>query len=112
MNKGQNNRHAGYREAALFEQRFWLQVLGDHRFMLNGLSPIETEEIQWASYFIYVFDQLLEQVRANLTNPELLYVHQQAYQYSQQIREFKLHLLRRHLTGEITFGWQGKNTTT
>jgi hypothetical protein len=29
-------------EEALFEHRFWLQILGDHaRFILNALSPKE-----------------------------------------------------------------------
>ena len=51
---------ANYLQVALFEHRFWLQILGDHsRFILNALSPTETKEIQIAENFIPIFDQLL-----------------------------------------------------
>jgi hypothetical protein len=42
-------------ETALFEHRFWLQVLGDHsRFILYALSPKESSEIQTAEQFILI----------------------------------------------------------
>lgn len=38
---------ANFDQVALFEHRFWLQVLGDHaRFIFDTLSPQETEEIR------------------------------------------------------------------
>lgn len=87
---------------ALFEHRFWLQILGDHsRFMLNALSPQETEEIQRAMGFINIFDSLLEEARQELSGANLTALTQQAYQYAGEIRAFKLHLLKRHLAGEI-----------
>lgn len=92
-------------QSILFEHRFWLQVLGDHsRFILNSLSPVEYKEIEQAKYFIQVFDQLLVQARKHLSNDETLVLTQQANQSAQEIRTFKLYLLRQHLLGKISIG--------
>ncbi|WP_018132680.1 DUF2935 domain-containing protein [Effusibacillus pohliae] len=91
------------REQALFEHRFWLQILGDHaRFILNSLSPKEIEEIRRANQLMHTFDSLLTQARRPLTAPELAELNGQAHRFTEQIREFKLHLLRRHLQGTIS----------
>lgn len=91
-----------YSEAAIFEHKFWLQVLGDHaRFILNALSPKETMTIQKASYFINVFDQLLLEANKQLTEEQLNALTQQAYHYAQEIRLFKLELIKRQLTKDI-----------
>jgi len=91
-----------YTDAALFEHRFWLQVLGDHaRFILNALSPKETMTIQKANYFINVFDQLLLEVNKPLTEEQLNVLTQQAYHYAQEIRLFKLEIIKRQLTKDI-----------
>lgn len=38
---------------ALYEHRFWLQVLGDHsRFFFKSLGPTEDKEISRTHYFI------------------------------------------------------------
>ena len=91
------------RKEILFEHRFWLQILGDHgRFILNALSPLEDKEIQRAEYFIKIFDELLENARIEgLNNSEIDDLTLRSYKYSQEIREFKLHLLKKHLIGEI-----------
>lgn len=93
----------GIRRETLFEHRFWLQILGDHsRFILNALSPAENEAIQRTEYFIDKFDQLLEMARIEkLSDSEVHDLTIKAYRYAQEIREFKLHLLKRHLVGEI-----------
>ncbi len=91
-----------YHEVALFEHRFWLQVLGDHgRFILDALSPKETEEVQKAKDFIKVFDQLLHEAR-NASMVNLNQLNNQALEYAQAIREFKLDLIKVHLVGDIT----------
>jgi hypothetical protein len=96
----------GLRNETLFEHRFWLQILGDHsRFILNALSSKEVAEIQRAEYFINIFDELLENARREkLSNFEIDDLTLKAYRHSQEIREFKLHLLKKHLTGEISIG--------
>ncbi|OUM85960.1 MAG: hypothetical protein BAA01_15095 [Bacillus thermozeamaize] len=95
----------GYAKRALFEHRFWLQVFGDHaRFIRDSLAPEEHVEMQRALYFIQVFDRLLERAREPLSGPALTELAQEARVYSQQLREFKLHLLRRHLAGKIRIG--------
>lgn len=92
-----------YEQAALFEHKFWLQVLGDHaRFIMNALSPKETELINKSRQFITGFDQLLEQVRRPLPRPEMEMVTRQAYQYAMEIRQFKLEIIKRHLVEEIS----------
>lgn len=93
----------GLRRETLFEHRFWLQILGDHsRFILNALPSLEDQEIQRAEYFIRIFDQLLENAQSEkLNDSEIDNLTLKAYRYSQEIREFKLHLLKRHLIGEI-----------
>lgn len=84
------------------ENRFWLQILGDHsRFILSSLSPGETEEIEKARAFIQVFDELLAKSRQRLSGEDLAALNKQAFEAAQDIRSFKLHLLNRHLTQKI-----------
>lgn len=91
------------RRVTLFEHRFWLQILGDHsRFILSSLSVEEKDAVQRAEYFINIFDQLLDMARnEKLNDSEINELTLKAYRYAQEIREFKLSLLKRHLTGEI-----------
>jgi hypothetical protein len=91
-----------HRDELLFEHRFWLQILGDHsRFILNSLSPEEEKEIEKAREFIGIFDGLLETARRDLKGAELMDLTEQAYSRAQELRMFKLHLLRRHLAGKL-----------
>ncbi|MFD0698627.1 DUF2935 domain-containing protein [Paenibacillus sp. GCM10027628] len=91
-----------FESAALYEQRFWLQVLGDHgRFIYNALAPNEEMEIEHARCFILTFDSLLETARANLDLTGIMMLNHRSYQKAQELRAFKLHLLERHLTGKI-----------
>ncbi|RXT05249.1 DUF2935 domain-containing protein [Ammoniphilus sp. CFH 90114] len=97
---------ANFQQAALFEHRFWLQVLGDHaRMLLDQLSPKEQEEVKKAQNFIQVFDQLLIQARQNLAEKELASLTNTAKKQAEEIRGFKLHLIRRHLTEQIAIGF-------
>lgn len=94
--------NVSYEQSAIFEHRFWLQILGDHaRFIYNALSPKETQEIQKAQGFIVTFDTLLNQARQPLTSSQLVALTQLAQQQAILFREFKLHLLRRQLVEEI-----------
>ncbi|MGG1660439.1 DUF2935 domain-containing protein [Brevibacillus sp. NRS-1366] len=92
-----------FRESILFEHRFWLQILGDHsRFILQSLAQNEQEEIERARYFIESFDNLLDYARKNLSDEEIYALNHQASTQTQSLREFKLHLLERHLVGKIS----------
>ncbi|MCT8138818.1 DUF2935 domain-containing protein [Anaerobacillus sp. CMMVII] len=92
-----------YVEVSLFEHQFWLQVLGDHaRFIRDALSPLETEEIEKAKTFITIFDQLLTQTTPTITNSKLTWLNKQAFEYANQIRQFKLNLIKQHLIGDIS----------
>ncbi|MBU8907159.1 DUF2935 domain-containing protein [Desertibacillus haloalkaliphilus] len=92
-----------YLETALFEHRFWLQVLGDHaRFIRDALAPTETEEIKASEMFISAFDQLLDQANDVLTRAQLRSLNEDADANAKSIREFKLSLIEKHLVGQIT----------
>ncbi len=92
-------------QSALFEHRFWLQILGDHgRFIFNTLSPKETTDIQNAEYFIHAFDQLLDQARSIQSDSQLASLNQQACKLTTELRQFKLSILQRLLLGQITIG--------
>lgn len=89
-------------EMALFENQFWLQILGDHsRFILNALSPKEVSFIQQANRFISLFDGLLKRSRQPLSEEDFPNLNHQAYDAAMKIREFKLSILNRHITGKI-----------
>ncbi|ARU61563.1 hypothetical protein CBW65_11490 [Tumebacillus avium] len=91
-----------YQHAALFEHRFWLQILGDHaRFFQLTTSAKEVQEVQRINSFVALFDQLLETARRDLSDAELITLNRQAAQRVKEFREFKLHVIRRQLTGEI-----------
>lgn len=89
-------------EMTLFEHQFWLQILGDHsRFILNALSPKEVPLIQQANGFINLFDNLLKKSRQPLSKEDFPPLNNQAYDAAMKIREFKLSILNRHITGKI-----------
>ncbi|TCP55741.1 DUF2935 family protein [Tumebacillus sp. BK434] len=91
-----------YQHAALFEHRFWLQVLGDHaRFFQLATSAKEMQDVQQINRFIVLFDQLMETARCDLSRAELMTLNHQAAELVKQFRAFKLHVQRRQLTGEI-----------
>lgn len=86
----------------LFEHQFWLQILGDHsRFIFASLAPKEKAEIEKAHYFIQAFDAMLNQARQCASGQDLLALTQQSYHEVKSLREFKLHLLCRHLVDGI-----------
>lgn len=89
-------------QGALYEHRFWLQILGDHsRFILNTLSPLEKEDIAKAEAFIVTFDRLLDAARQASTEAQAAELTRQAYQPTLALRAFKLDILRRLLLGKI-----------
>ncbi|MBU5445526.1 DUF2935 domain-containing protein [Paenibacillus sp. MSJ-34] len=88
--------------SAIFEHRFWLQVLGDHsRFIRDGLAPKEKTAIEQANEFIHMFDTLLNRARSTLSASETAELTIQAKQAALRLRRFKLQLLERHLVGKI-----------
>ncbi len=87
---------------ALFEHQFWLQILGDHgRFIRDALSPGEQDKIEKAGYFILIFDDLLEQARKEPAGEQVYALTKQAFDYAEEIRNFKLQLIREHIAGKI-----------
>lgn len=88
-----------YEQAAKFEHRFWLQVLGDHaRFLHDSLAPQETALIDASNYFIQTFDQLLGRVEVD----DLIELSVKAEEEALKLREYKLNIIERHLVGKIT----------
>ena len=90
-----------YLDSAVFEHRFWLQVLGDHsRFIHDSLYPSEREDIAKAASFTQDFDQLLSQV-PSLNQSNALPFANTVEDYVTQLRYFKLSIIKRHLIGDM-----------
>ncbi len=88
-----------YQETAVFEHKFWLQVLGDHaRFILDSLAEREKGDIEQAKRFKQAFDVLLKKVSAS---SDLYSLTMEAEEYALSFRKFKLSIIKRHLTGDI-----------
>jgi hypothetical protein len=86
----------------LFEHRFWLQVLGDHsRMLLSTLSSEETDEIKKVTYFKKLFDNLLDKSREDLSSEELYDLNVVAFNAAQEIRCYKLDIIKKQLCGNI-----------
>jgi hypothetical protein len=95
----------GYEDKALYEHRFWLQILGDHaRFIRDTLSPVEKEEIEKAEHFITVMDQLLGMSRQYPSGGKLEDLTQMAAKQTEKLRTFKLSLIKKKLTGNVVIG--------
>ncbi|QHW34668.1 DUF2935 domain-containing protein [Paenibacillus rhizovicinus] len=93
------------KDDALFEHRFWLQILGDHcRFILNALAPSEAKDIDIARRFIRAFDELLARARNAQSDADAAGITEEACPLTEELRNFKLHLLERMLLGGFTFG--------
>lgn len=90
---------------ALFEHKFWLQILGDHsRFIHSTLAPKEKNYIAKAEEFIKVFDTLLEQARTIKTGEEAVQLSKIALTQGNELRNFKLGIIREYLVGSIAIG--------
>ncbi|MFC3041079.1 DUF2935 domain-containing protein [Virgibacillus xinjiangensis] len=88
-------------ESATFEHQFWLQVLGDHsRFIRDSLYPSEKNDIQTAEDFVYTFDLQLNRVKVLAADNVIAFTKEVDYT-TDQLKEFKLSLIQRHLTGNI-----------
>lgn len=91
------------KEIALFEHAFWLQILGDHsRFILNALSPNETDLIDKANEFINLFDYLLEKSHKPISDENLNEFNYQAYSSAIRIREFKLSIIAKQIEDKVS----------
>ncbi|YCA45086.1 DUF2935 domain-containing protein [Bacillus sp. JZ8] len=90
-----------YTQNAIFEHTFWIQVLKDHsQFILDSLAEKEKEEIQIAKTFIQSFSTLLDSVKGSTHNIEKLTMEAKAQALA--LKEFKLSLLKKHLTTDFT----------
>ncbi|TVY06674.1 DUF2935 domain-containing protein [Paenibacillus cremeus] len=97
-----NHTESDFAASALFEHRFWLQVLGDHgRFIKTALSPDEPEEIGRAARFIQGFDALLQRARIESSLESVRELTRESYEMAKELRVFKLLLLHRQLLGKI-----------
>ncbi len=89
----------------LFENRFWLQIMGDHaRFVLLSLAPAEAEFIRISHEYIIQYDQLLEYFREVSPTLDIAYLQGQALQLTLQFRGFLLQLLAMTLNSNLKSG--------
>ena len=88
---------------ALFEHRFWLQILGDHgRFIFNTLSPKEMQDIQAAQHYIQSFDHLLHLARNVQSEADMTMLNQQAYTLTLEFRNLNYICFKELILGKIT----------
>ncbi|NGQ93985.1 DUF2935 domain-containing protein [Brevibacillus sp. SYP-B805] len=93
-----------WKQTAVFEHQFWLQILGDHaRFIFNALPRQAAAESERALCFIAAYDRLLTQSHEELSDEQLKGLHQQANALTQEFRNFKLLLIRQGLMGKAYF---------
>lgn len=79
-----------------FENKFWLQILGDHmRFLLIALPSLEQSLLEQADDFKDLADTLLDQARSNID------VSATAYQLAYEIYAFKRTLLIGLTQGQV-----------
>jgi hypothetical protein len=91
-----------FEEGALFELRFWLQILGDHAMLIrDDIAPGEAAEISRAEQFIQAFDKLLYSARLDLDDESIAALLQSVNPWTSQLRTYTLHLLQRSLTEDI-----------
>ncbi|ALS27223.1 hypothetical protein IJ21_18220 [Paenibacillus sp. 32O-W] len=91
---------------ALFEHRFWLQIMGDHaRLILHALSPKEKNDAERAQAFIARFDGLLAEAGRPDAVYQLSQLNRKANETTEAFRAFKLDLLERLLTGKVVLGF-------
>ena len=89
-------------EIDLFENRFWLQIMGDHsRFIFFSLAPTEAEYLLTAQEFIILFDQLLEQSQKQLSFTEVKELNLKAQEVLYRFRKFNLELLSMSLNSDL-----------
>ncbi|ANE49086.1 hypothetical protein SY83_20820 [Paenibacillus swuensis] len=94
-----------YIESALFEHRFWLQIMGDHaRFIYSAFSPKEQSNIEKAKFYVDSYDTFLANARVGIDAVQFPSFNQGIYRLTLEFREFKLALLREHLVGKIEIG--------
>ncbi|MET3697153.1 hypothetical protein SAMN05877753_10554 [Bacillus oleivorans] len=90
-----------FKESAVFEHLFWLQVLGDHaRFILDSLPEKQKGDIEISIYFKNEYDRLLTMVQHQVY-PSLEALTAEAEKLTEEFREFKLSIIRRHVSGKI-----------
>lgn len=91
-----------YPDTLFAENRFWLQIMGDHaRFIFFSLAPTESEYLLTAQQFILIFDELLNDVHERMTNQAQEELLRKAYNEVLRFREFKLELLIMSLTSDL-----------
>ncbi|SDW71310.1 DUF2935 domain-containing protein [Paenibacillus sp. PDC88] len=87
---------------ALYEHRFWLQILGDHcRFIFTALSPKEKGDVATAERLINRFDTLLDEARRSDASTNISNLTYEANRATEELRNFKLYLLERQLKGKV-----------
>lgn len=90
-----------YQEAASFEHRFWLQILGDHaRFLRDSLYASEKQLIAVADDYVKLWDQFLETARSGNINDMQRFTNQVG-EKARDFHQFKTDLLEKSLFNEV-----------
>lgn len=92
------------REQGIFEERFWMEIFGDHaRFINQALTINAQQELEQARAFIRLFDMLADWANVRPHEGELLKLHKEALEAAHQLKAFKLRLLNKKISGSFEF---------
>lgn len=81
-----------------YENRFWLQMIGDYaRLLLRAVLPEDTKEIEQIKSFISQFDNLLERARQNLTAEQIVQLNKDAYAATQSVYHYFISILGKQI---------------
>jgi len=93
---------SNYVQHAVFEHRFWLEILRDHsKFIHDSLYPSEIEDIKKAHSFMQQFSQLHEYAKSIQASDVAISFSLSVAETVEQFKQFKFTILRRQLAGEI-----------
>lgn len=93
---------SNYVQHAVFEHKFWLEILKDHgQFIHDSLYPSEVEDINTANSFIHQFAQLLAFANTLNASDVAVTFALTVDETVEQFKQFKFHILRRQLSGKI-----------
>jgi hypothetical protein len=90
-----------YLSSASFEHKFWLRVLHEHaQFIHDSLYPTEEKDIATAKEFMNTYVRLMKETD-QLSNNNVIAFTKKAETATENLKEFKLSIIKRQLTGDI-----------
>jgi hypothetical protein len=85
-----------------YENRFWLQIMGDNALIIRDRLIDAGPEKQQAKQFFSTFEELLTLARQNQSPEQILQLNRDASKTTQDFRSLLLAILKRQVTQQVT----------